>query len=186
MKCVSLPLLALLAVVVSRASSQVTGNYLLAAYEASMELKETFDYWAEYYRDDITYEADDYSNAFTNRIANAVQQATTAEHGLALMRCADTAADQAQEAIENFHNKIRDLKNASHHLHQSVWVQLLDWNIKDEEVSLFYYYHSLRLDEAYANFNTVLLPAIHVALLHMEEMYYVISLQLDSCIASAL
>lgn len=161
-------------------------NYLLDAFESSMALQQSYEEETEYFRQRLGWQADDYAYYFTNSVRYALETATTEAQGAALQACAGEAAAKSLEAISAFDDSLQSVQNEANDLHFSVFRQLMETNIKAEDLELFYYYHSYRVAAAFDR-----LWDVHVVVLgdHWANMwfdYFDISEELYTCIESAL
>lgn len=163
-----------------------TGNYILESYNAAVELKLLYEVEVDRYRGFLTLEAWDMGRVFGNYMADWIALAENENQGEALRRCAEIAADGSQANIDLFADRLVDLQRDSDDLHLSVFRQLMDWNIKSEEYSLFYYYHSQRMDEGLERLNDYHVPRLQEAYNLVFADWFVLYAALQSCGTDAL
>lgn len=163
-----------------------TGNYLLAAFDSAMEVKAEYISEADFFRERLTWQADDFGYYFTTRMRYALAQATTPAQGAALRECAAVAAATCQESINRFDDSLQALHADANQLHSSVHEQLMDTNIKAEDLELFYYYHSYRMEAARDRLFDVHIMELGNRWADMWFLYFDISEALDECISLAL
>lgn len=178
----SLCLLLLLAV----SSNGQTTNYLMNAYDSAMDLHHTFEMYVENYQKSLAVEISDFGLYFTDAMTAAIARASTAAQGSALQSCAATATEKTHTAIDLFLAPLENLQEVSTRLHQSVWQQLIETNLKEEDVELFYYYHNYRVQDAYNNLYDVLLEDLYNELYSLWAKYFTILAEMEDCIDLAL
>lgn len=183
MKSLCIGVVLILCVVMSQAQ---IGNYLLEAYNSAMEVKATYEEEVAFFRERLTWQADDFGYYFTSRIRNALNENTTPAQGAALQQCAATAAVQSQESINRFKESLLSLQEDANKLQSSVYEQLMETNIKEEDLELFYYYHNYRLDAARDRLFEVHINDLGNRWMEMWFEYFTISEAMDECIAVAL
>lgn len=162
-----------------------TGNYLLDAYETALEMKRSYDEEAEFFRVRLTYQADDYGYYFTVRMRTALERATTEEEGAALQICAATATSSCRVLMDRFDYALRDLEQASNRLHQTVFEQLIETNIK-RDLDQFIYNHNYQMEEYDFLLNEVLVLELGERWFEMWWGYFDIAESLDECISNSL
>ena len=130
-------------------SPGVRGNYLMASYDAAMEMKEEADGDIEYWRWRLTNEAEDIDSYFLDVIIFGIENANTTAQGAAVGRCAAAAEARGRQNIINMDEVILEAEEASNDLHFTVFGLLRTFNIKEQDPELFYYYHNYVMEEAY-------------------------------------
>lgn len=145
----SLLLLCALACLAATSVRSQTTNYIMEAYNSAVLMKSYYDEEVEYFREMLTYEADDMGYYFTDLVAQGIALVDTAAQGAAIQECGFRAADLSQENIEFMEYYINAAERAANDLHTTVLLQLRNMNIKEYDLELFYYYHSYTMDDAY-------------------------------------
>lgn len=161
-------------------------NYLLHSFDSAI-------FWRDYYHDEansfrtrLTSEADDFGYYFTRRMRYAIAQATTEQQGAALQICAANCADACNASITRFDDTLRVTQTEGDNVHMTVYHQLMETNIKAEDLELFYYYHSHRMLAARERYYDYLLLEMADRWAEMWWAYFVIGDALDACIDAAL
>lgn len=170
----------------TRGQSPPSSNYLVDALNSAMELKGIYDYETESFRARLTYQADDFGYYFTRSMRYAQPRATTQGQGAALQVCASVAASQSQESIRQFDEALRHIQQDSNQLQLSVYEQLQQTNIKAEDLELFYYYHSHRMEEARNRLYEVHFVTLGNSWARMWFDHFDIAEELDECLERAL
>lgn len=161
-----------------------TNNYVLVAYDSALDLHRTFEQYVEDFRKSLNVEASDFGLYFTDAMANAIARADSFNHGAALQSCAGVAAQQSREAISRFDEPLIRLQDESVRIHLTVYQELIDTNIKESDLELFYYYHSYKIADLYANLYDELLEVLYTDLYALWAEYFVILGDMENCIAA--
>lgn len=180
--------LSVILVVLASSSLQVHGqtNYLLASFEAAMELQEEYVNEIDYWRDWLTIEADDMGYYFTDMVAQGIELSSSAAQGAAIGECGRTAHNYSRANINYMADTMRDTEIAGNSLHVSVMLQLSNMNIKEADLELFYYYHGYAMDEAYYNLWNDYADRMFFAWIYvLFDFYYVYDI-LFYCVSDAL
>lgn len=157
-------------------------NYLMAAYNYALAIKENFEYATEYYRDYLTQEVQGISDRLTDRLALALPAATNEELGQALSSCTRTAAIMVQSQLLYVHREFENFHAVDVTLHQVVNFNMKDVNLLTTELDILYYEFSDHLFEIYLRMNDELIPALTteiIALLDIADEAYQ---TLDQCL----
>lgn len=157
-------------------------NYLLAAYNYALAIKENFEYATEYYRDYLTQEVQAISDRLINRLALATESIANEELGQALTTCTRSAAIAIQSQLISVHREFEVLHAEEVTLHQVVNSNMRDVNILITELDGLYYEFSDHLFEIYLRMNDELIPALSteiIALIEIGEQAYQ---TLDQCL----
>lgn len=157
-------------------------NYLLAAYNYALAIKENFEYASEYYRDYLNDEVEKISVRLTDRLAIALTAATTTELGQALTSCTRTAAINIQSQLISIHREFERLLEEEADLHQVVNRNMKDVNILTTELDGLYYEFSDHLFVIYLRMNDELLPALSAEIIALIEIGEEAYQTLDQCL----
>lgn len=176
----------LVIMVITCVGAQTTGNYILESYNAAMELKTLYENEVLFYRSMLTAEAWDMGRVFGDNMATWIGRADNENQGEALRRCAEITAVRCQSNIDLFADRILDLQRDSEELDLSVFRQLMDMNIKSEEYSLFYYHHSLRMEERLEWLNDHHIPMLQEAYIYVFNEWFTLYSNIQICAADAL
>lgn len=183
------PFVLCLAAVLVLSTSCVTGqseNYLLHAYDSAIEMHQQFEQYVDSFRASLNVEAADFGLYFTDALATAIGEASTEAEGTSLQSCAAVAAEKTRTAIELFIEPLEELQAESITLHQSVFQQLIETNVKEIDMELFYYYHNYRMEDSYNRLYGFLLVRLYDDLYSLWDKYFVILEEMEECIEVAL
>lgn len=171
---------------VATAVKAQTGNYILQSYNSAVVIKELYEVQLNYYRVVLTEEAWDMGRVFTDQMADWIAEAQTAAQGTALRTCASQATVQCEEYIDLFGDRLEELQHETDEIHLSVYEQMMDMNIKSEEYSLFYYYHTQRLDAKLERLSQYHIPRLQEAYNLIYNRWFEVYYFLRDCSAAAL
>ena len=172
-------------VLVSHSLGEPT-NYLLEAFQSAMKLKADYETDIFFFRERLTFQADDLAYYFTVRMRYVLTDANTEAQGAALQGCASAAANQSLELIHRFDDSLRQLEEEATQLHVSVLEELIQTNIKAVGVDVFYYYHNYRVEEAIRRLVEVHQVELGNRWSDMWWGYFDIADELDKCTAEAM
>ena len=142
-----LPRLLLLAVFGCCLYPTVTGNYLLDSYEAAVQMKQLYENDIEYWREWLTIEAQDMDFFFIELVFIGINRATAPEHGYGIAKCTAEAAETSRNNIIYMDEVMIEVQDIANTLHLTVFDLLSTTNIKEQDLELFYYYHSYVMEE---------------------------------------
>lgn len=162
-----------------------TGNYILESYNAATALQRRYEIEVNHYGWMLTLEMRDLGN-FANLLATWIGFADNEAQGEALRICAETIVELSRTNIDLFADRIFDLQQDSQELHLTVFRQLMEMNIKSEEYSLFYYYHSQRMDERLNLLEDHHIPRLEEALELVYDDWFILYVNMTDCAAEAL
>lgn len=185
MKSLLCGLVLVLAVATASVKAQ-TGNYILQSYNAAVVIKDLYEVQLNHYREVLTGEAWDMGRVFTDQMADWIAAAQTDAQGAALRTCANQATVQCEEYIDLFNDRLQELQHDTDAIHLSVYSQLTEWNIKSEEYSLFYYYHTQRMDERLEYLSEHHVPRLQEAYNMIYDRWFDVYYFLRDCAADAL
>lgn len=178
----------LLIVVLYGATAQAQSmNYLLASYDHAIEMHNQYEQYVENFRKSLNVEAADFGLYFTEAVASAIERsAQDVYHGTAIQSCAGVAALASRDAINRFDEALLPIQQQAFDIHFTVIRQLMETNIKENDLELFYYYHNYRMDELYNHLYDELLPSLYDDLYELWDEYFVILGQMETCLESAI
>ena len=142
-------MVSLLVILLCAVLTCVSGNYLMASYDAAVEMKKEADYDIEEWRWWLTIEARDIDQYFIEIVFEGIANATTAGQGAVIARCTAAAAERGHHNVIYMDEVIMEAQESSNDLHWTVFDLLRTTNIKEQDLELFYYYHSYVMAEAY-------------------------------------
>lgn len=183
----SLSCLILLAASSITVNAQAT-NYISAAYDSAVEMHNMYEQYVEFFRKSLNVEAADFGLYFTDAMADAIARAdpTSVTHGAALQSCAGVAARRSRTSIELFDEAVVSLQAESTRIHLTVVQQLLNTNVKENDLELFYYYHSHRMTALQDRLQDELLPRMYDDLSVLWADYFIILGDMEDCIEAVL
>lgn len=159
-------------------------NYLLSAYESALELKAAYHQQIMSWRDWLTIEAGDVGFYFTNIVARALDRSPNEVQGAGITSCVNTTVTYSRININNMDDELRATQEAAVNLHNSVMLQLLEMNIKENDLEMFYYYHSLKMQEAYDQLWNEYYVRLETAREHLYDEWFTRYSELDGCITT--
>lgn len=156
-----------------------SNNYLLRAYDSALEMKALYDDEIEYWREFLTGEAGDVGYYFTDIVTRALDRFPNEVQGAGITRCTNTTATYSRANINSMADELLATEVAAVILQNSVTLLLTEMNIKEYDLELFYYYHSLKMQEAYEKLIYEYVERMSDAWLHlfMELGYHYDQLQ---------
>lgn len=128
--------------------AQPSPSYLQYAYDSALEVIAEYSFERNYFRALLTWESNNVGAIFVSLLADGIDEIQTPEQGEEMRRCAESTATTSQNYLNRMDDLIGKLEDDMSNLHQTVYGQLMDMNIKQEDIYLFYYYHSLRMEDA--------------------------------------
>lgn len=124
-------------------------NYLLASHNASLTVLNYYHQEIALWREFLTGEGNDMGVIYTNLTAEAMQLATTAAQGAGISDCAALAGGDSRYNIIYMDNAILHMETDAYGLHSTVLDLLMDFNIKDADLEIFYYVHGYVAEQYY-------------------------------------
>lgn len=161
-------------------------NYLENAFANAMAVKRNYDEELVFFRERLTWQADDFGYYFTVRMRYAIARATTEAEGATLQGCASVAAFRSRALIDRFDEALRHMEHAANNLFLSIYEQFMEMNVKKSDMELFYYLHSYRMEDAELELNEIHIPEAGNRWMEMWFGYFNIADELDDCIFGAL
>lgn len=161
MKCcvILLFLLPFLATFPGPSNAQDEFNYLVAAYDYAIAVKNNFDDAYEYYGDYLSQELERLGTKMTERLAVALEtENMSADQGRAISTCADSAAFSFQAYLVPVHREFLVLKSEGTQLNQAVNDKLKDINLFLTPFDELYYKFTDNMMVVYMHLNEELLP----------------------------
>ena len=164
-----------------------SGNIFLDSFDSAMTVKELYDEETDYFRQYLTYEAEDLGN-FADFVAYALELSSTPAHGAGIQQCAEEAHYYATINVEFFNYYILEAEEAARDLQFTVMGLIRDKNIKEDlpQIDLFYYYHDYIVQEAYEDLYYYYGDNMFYAWLIVYLEWFYIYDELDYCMYNAI